>query len=138
MSIHPNDYSVSDVMITPSEFPVVTSKALYKEALESMSKFKIGIACVVDQDDKLLGIITDGDVRRQLLTNQKPFSALFVDDAIVHASAGPTTISVDAKLTDAIDLMGDKQVWDLPVVDADNTLVGLVHLHPAIKKVLEN
>ena len=138
MSTLPNNYLVSDVMILPSEFPVVSAKAIFKEALECMSRFKIGIACVVDNDNKLLGIITDGDVRRQLLTNQKPFSALFVDDAIDHAIATPTTVAAETKLADAIDAMGVKQVWDLPVVGTDNTLLGLVHLHPAIKKILEN
>ena len=37
---------------------------------------------------------------------------------------------------DVVDLMGKKQIWDLPVVDIENKLVGLLHLHPAVKKIL--
>lgn len=136
MSTLPSDYLVSDVMISCDEFPVIVCKTIFKEALESMSKFRIGIACVVSDEDELLGIVTDGDIRRQLLVNQKPFSALFVDDAIEHAVENPVTVKAETSLSDAIRIMGEKQIWDLPVVDKQNKLVGLVHLHPAIKRVM--
>jgi arabinose-5-phosphate isomerase len=67
---------------------------------------------------------------------QKPFSAFFVDDALVHAIKSPVTIQPTDTLVQAVALMGKKQIWDLPVVDEQGTLVGLLHLHPAIQALL--
>jgi CBS domain-containing protein len=127
---------VRDVMIPLDRFPVLRESTLFKEALESMSKFNLGIACLVDVSGKLLGLVTDGDVRRKLLKIQKPFSALFVDDALDHCIKSPITISPDSKLMDAVDLMEQKHVWDLPIVDNSGKLLGLLHLHPAVKAIL--
>ena len=101
-----------------------------------MGKFRLGIVCVVDENEKLLGIVTDGDIRRKLLKVQKPMSAFFIDDVIKHSIKNPITVQPETSLKTAVELMGDKQIWDLPVVDGDGKLKGLLHLHPAIKKLL--
>ena len=116
-------------------FPIVQETTILKEALENMDDFRLGIACIVGNENKLLGILTDGDIRRKLLSIQKPLSALFIDDALNQSIKNPTTVSSDISLTNAIGLMEDKQVWDLPVVD-NGKLVGLLHLHPAVKVLL--
>ncbi|MDC0239182.1 CBS domain-containing protein [Candidatus Thioglobus sp.] len=128
---------VSEVMLDTNSFPIVTKTTILKAALEKMDDFRLGIACITDNEDQLLGIITDGDVRRKLLSVQKPLSAFFIDDAINQAIKNPITISSDVTLIDAVDLMEKKQVWDLPVVDNDK-LIGLLHLHPAVKALLES
>lgn len=127
---------VRDVMLTLNNFPMLPKKGLLKEALELMGKFRLGIVTIVDEQYKLLGIITDGDIRRKLLRIQKPFSAFFVDDAIVHAIKKPLTIGPDENVIKAVELMEEKKVWDLPVVDENNTLVGLLHLHPVVCALL--
>jgi arabinose-5-phosphate isomerase len=127
---------VSEVMLAPSRFPVIGRETILKEALEEMGKFRLGIACIVDEGQKLLGILTDGDIRRKLLKVQKPFSALFVDDALDHAIQSPVCVRPDDSLIQSVGVMGDKQVWDLPVVDEQGRLVGLLHLHPAVKALL--
>ena len=138
MSIQKNNsLLVKEVMLPLEKFPVVNERTLFKEALEEMGRFRLGIACIVSKENRLLGIITDGDIRRKLLKVQKPFSAFFIDDALVHSIKKPVTISTDNSLIDAILLMDKKQVWDLPVIDAGNTLVGLLHLHPALEAILE-
>ena len=129
--------SVSAVMLEKSRFPIVAETTLFKEVLEEMSRLNLGIACLVDNSGVLSGIITDGDIRRKLLKTQKPFSAFFVDDAIDHAIRKPTTISSTQTLASAVVLMGQKQIWDLPVVSADGKPEGLLHLHPAIEALLE-
>ena len=127
---------VSDIMLEPEAFPVLSHRVLLKEALEAMGHSGLGIVCIVDEEELLLGIITDGDVRRKLLKVQKPFAAFFVDDALMHAIRTPATITPSRTLIEGIELMGSKQIWDLPVVDQSGRLVGLLHLHPAIKAVL--
>lgn len=127
---------VDQVMLLPDRFPVMDEREILKEALEAMGRSRLGIACIIDSDRKLLGILTDGDIRRKLLKVQKPFSAFFVDDALDHAILSPMTTHPDDTLVQAISLMGQKQIWDLPVVDGQGVLVGLLHLHPAIQALL--
>lgn len=128
---------VSDVMLSLDRIPVIGEAVILKEALEEMGRFRLGIACVVSLENKLLGILTDGDFRRKLLKVQKPLSALFVDDAINHAILKPLTTQPGTTLVEAIGLMENKQVWDLPVVDSQGYLLGLLHLHPAVQALLD-
>lgn len=127
---------VGDVMMSLERVPVIADTVIFKEALEEMDRKCIGIACIVNTDKKLLGILTDGDVRRMLLRVQKPFSAFFVDDALDHAVKSPLTIAPDDTLEKAVRLMDEKHIWDLPVVDTAGVLIGLLHLHPAVEALL--
>lgn len=127
---------VKDVMLPVGSFPIIGRRTILKEALEEMNIYKLGIVSIVDEDRKLLGIFTDGDIRRQLLSVQKPFSAFFIDDALDHVIKSPLVINPDDVISDAIKVMGEKQIWDLPVVDNLGILVGLLHLHPIVKTLL--
>ena len=95
----------------------------------------LGIISVVDNNDTLLGIITDGDLRRKLLKVQKPLSFLLIDDVIDHCINEPLTILLEVKLTDALKIMEDNEIWDLPVVNEDKKLIGMLHLHQVVKKL---
>lgn len=131
-----NTMLVSEVMMPLDRIPLIGETVILKEALEEMGRSQLGIVCIVNSDSKLLGILTDGDIRRKLLKVQKPFSAFFVDDALDHAIRSPLTIQPSETLVHAIDLMGEKQIWDLPVVNDQGILVGLLHLHPAVQALL--
>ena len=131
-----NQMLVSDVMMPLDRMVVIGEIIIMKEALEKMGRSHLGIACVVDTNNKLLGILTDGDIRRKLLKVQKPFSALLVDDALEHAIRSPITTQPDMTLKETVVLMGEKKIWDLPVVNNKGILIGLLHLHPAIKALL--
>ena len=138
MSIQNNNkILVSDVMLTPGQFPVINKTTLLKEALEEMGKHSLGIVCIVDNENKLCGILTDGDIRRKLLKVQKPFSAFFVDDASIHSIIKPVCCKANDLLYSVVTIMGEKKIWDLPVIDKDQKLLGLMHLHPAVKTLLE-
>tara|TARA_B100001175_G_C19510726_1_gene643697 strand:- start:2934 stop:3326 length:393 start_codon:yes stop_codon:yes gene_type:complete len=128
---------VKDVMISLGKFPVIDKKTILKEALTEMGKANLGLVCIVSENEELIGLITDGDLRRKLLEVQKPFSSFFIDDAIIHAKKTPITCSPDDKLKKVVNLMGNKQIWDLPVIDKNKKLVGLLHLHPAVKKLID-
>jgi arabinose-5-phosphate isomerase len=128
---------VKDVMIGMDKVPVVFPDTFLKKVLEDMGSYRLGIACVVDNSNKLLGIITDGDIRRKLISVQKPFSAFFVDDAIDHAIKNPATSTPTDTLSSAVQTMKKLQVWDLPVIDDHGVLIGLLHLHPAVEALLK-
>jgi arabinose-5-phosphate isomerase len=136
MSIQKSNMLVRDVMMSLDRVPVIDETVIFKEALEEMGRKRLGIACIVNPQKKLLGILTDGDVRRMLLRVQKPFSAFFVDDALDHAVQSPLTVAPSDTLVHAVHLMDEKGIWDLPVVDATGVLVGLLHLHPAVEALL--
>lgn len=138
MSIQMNNMIlVSEVMLPINQTPLIDKSVILKEALEEMGRVRLGIACIIDSEKKLLGILTDGDFRRKLLKVQKPFSAFLVDDVLDHAIRSPITIRPNETLVDAINIMGQKQIWDLPVVNDQGTLEGLLHLHPAIQALLD-
>jgi CBS domain-containing protein len=127
---------VKNVMIALDKFPVISENLFFKEAIDEMSFKKIGIACIIDKNFHLKGILTDGDIRRKLLKAQKPLSALFIDDCIDHAIVNPIVTSPEESLKEAINIMELHQVWDLPVVDEQGKLIGLLHLHPAVQALL--
>ena len=127
---------VKDVMLPLGKFPILKPNNLLKEALVEMVKSRLGLVCILDENKKLIGIFTDGDIRRMLLKNQKPFSAFFVDDIIVHANKKPTVCRDSDYLKDSLKLMEVKGIWDLPVIDVKGNLIGLFHLHQAISRLL--
>ena len=82
-----------------------------------------------NENNELIGILTDGDLRRLLLTRQNPLPALLVTPAIEFGHSTPTSIQGEQSITEAASLMHDKQIWDLPVVDKNKKLLGLIHRH---------
>jgi CBS domain-containing protein len=128
---------VKDVMLPLANVPIVESDAILKEALEKMTAYKLGITCVVNKNNHFLGLITDGDMRRILLSVQRPLSALFVEDVLDHVSKSPTYVSPELSINEATKLIGEKSVWDLPVVSQDMSLLGLFHLHKALEYYLK-
>ena len=130
---------VEDVMLDITSFPVLSQQAILKDALLAMSSYSLGIACITDdKTHELLGVLTDGDLRRRLLQVQKPFSAFLVDDALKHSIRNPIKVSGKTSLSQAVQIMEDKRIWDLPVVNDAGTLNGLLHLHPAVNALLNN
>ena len=132
-----NDLTVADVMLPLEKTPKTVGCTLLKVALEIMDKHRLGIICISDAGGGLEGIITDGDLRRMLSNVQKPLAALMSDDVIVHAIRSPSTVTGQTFLKHALTIMEKRQIWDLPVVE-HGKLVGLLHLHQAVSRILEN
>ena len=135
MSISKKDLSIETLMLKTNEFPVVKERFLLKETLERMNQYKLGVACIVDNNQKLKGVFTDGDFRRLILKSQRPLSRIFIEDIIDIVGEKFFTIDLDSTLGEAIESMEIKKIWDLPVVNKKGILKGLVHLHPVIKKI---
>ena len=116
---------------------LISSEGLIREALCIINKLSNYLTLfVLDSDNKLVGTVTDGDIRRKLLNVQKPFSAFFSDYVIDHSIQKPTVCYENDSLKSAVALMEEKQIWDLPVIDNKGNLVGLLHLHAAIKNFI--
>jgi arabinose-5-phosphate isomerase len=120
-----------DRMKKLDQIPVLSEKSSLKKALDLMSEKKLGIACFIDSTGVLKGLLTDGDLRRLLLTKQSPLPALLISDGLSFGNSNPTTAHEDDEVTQLQAVMNQKQIWDLPIVDSENKLLGLLHRHDA-------
>lgn len=120
--------TVADVMHKRDAIATVGPEAALREAVVVMTQYPYGAACVIDPQDKLLGILTDGDVRRALQSDED-IRTLPVDRLMTR---NPIHIHPESSLSDAVTLMEDRpsQISVLPVVEKDsNTCLGLLRLH---------
>jgi arabinose-5-phosphate isomerase len=119
---------VSDIFFHNAK-PQVGSDASLKEVIMEMTSKRLGATAVVNEALELLGIITDGDLRRMLEKN--------ADTSRVHAgeimSSKPTTIQKDALAVEALEILRTKDISQLPVMDG-NKYVGFLHIHDLIKE----
>ncbi len=114
---------VGEVMKTGGDLPVITPGASAADALATMDRGNLGTLLIV-QHQKLLGIFTDGDLRRALVSGVDLGGAL-VEEIM---TTGPTVVTPQLMAADALQIMEDKEITALPVVE-DGLLVGVVHLH---------
>ena len=128
---------VKNFLIPLSKVPVCQKKTLLKVALEKMSKNKIGVCICTNEKGKLIGILTDGDVRRKILSEQKPFSALLNDDLSIHLNYKPFKVNPSKSIFYALKIMKKHSIWDLPVVDNSGILIGICHMQNIVKHLLK-
>ena len=121
---------IRDVMHGGSDVPSVRETATLSETLVEMSRKRLGISAVVDGDGRLLGLFTDGDLRRTL------------DDATVDMRStpisavmtrSPKTIGADALAVEAAQLMEAHKINALLVVDDDHRVVGALNIHDLLR-----
>lgn len=114
---------VKDIMRT-DELPMVNAKATLYDALFMMTKGRLGLVVVVGDDGKVVGIFTDGDLRRQLVKSV-PLSANIGD----VMTQNPKTTMPDVRASDALTLMNQKSIGQLLVLDEMGKLQGVIALH---------
>ncbi len=118
------------------ESPNVTADAGWLEVVNAISKYALGAVNVVDGDGKLIGIVTDGDLRRTIeRTDPSDFASLSASQMMTE---NPTTTSPAALAYDALQLMENResQISVLPVVDNDGKCLGLLRLHDVVRSGL--
>lgn len=117
---------VSDVMRTGDALAVVRPNVILRDVLFAITRAGAGAACVVDDEGKLVGIITDGDVRRALLADENALRKLASEVMI----SNPRTISPDRLATEGLRKMEapPKQIGEMPVLDEDGRPVGMLML----------
>jgi len=128
---------VKDAMHSGDEVAWVSADDTLKQVVIEMSARPLGGACVIDAARRLLGLVTDGDVRRAL-RNHDDIRTLRASDVMTSA---PVTVSPAALLHDALSLMEDRpsQIYVLPVVDPEtNTCEGLLRLHDVYRGSTED
>ncbi len=116
---------VDQLMHSGADLPLVTAATAMRETIYEMSRKRFGITAVADQDGRLIGVISDGDLRR-LLERDETLLAKTAGDCM-HDS--PHTIAASELAPVALRTMEEKRITSLFVVDSDRRLLGIVHLH---------
>lgn len=120
--------TVDDLMHSNEKNPVIHIDSDMKHVIMEMTSKGLGCTNIVDDNNRLLGIVTDGDLRR-LLQMQMDIYNIEIDEGMTknpcHAKSGLLAI-------EALNLMEEKKITMLPIVDENNCIIGLLHMHDLI------
>ena len=117
--------AIREVMLTGDQIPRSHPAEPLAAAIREMGAKKLGATLVVDREDKLAGIVTDGDLRRAL----GQFGQVLERPVQEVMTANPLAVGPGTLASQALELMEQKAIMVLPVVDDDRKVVGIVHLH---------
>lgn len=115
---------IRDFMRTGDRLARVSSGQTVRDAVVAMTRAKSGSAGIVDADGKLVGLFTDGDLRRHLFDSENVLD-LAVDDVMTR---DPVTLRADERAADVFSAYAKNEIDDLPVVDDEGHLVGLIDI----------
>jgi len=118
---------VEALMHCGKQCPVVRTDTRMRDVIYEMSSKGLGMTCVVDGDDTLLGIITDGDLRRRMERGTEILDLTAGDVMTRH----PITVAPDTLAAEALNIMEQRKITAIVVADAPQTgrLAGVVHIH---------
>lgn len=138
-SLHPGGFlgnrllkRVSEMHHTGSELPIVKADATMKEMMIEMTSKRLGCVFTADSDGKVVGIFTDGDLRRHAESHEE-FYQLIAKDVMVQK---PKQISQDALIDAALATMEKHSITQVVTVDPEGKMVGVIHLHDILKSKL--
>jgi arabinose-5-phosphate isomerase len=119
---------VSEIMARDERLPLVKENASLKEVIVEMTAKRFGAAIVVSRTNKLVGIFTDGDLRRLMLSNAH-LDGLTAKDIM---SKNPKFTTPETMAKDCLEEMERYRITQLPVCDKSGKAIGLVHLHDLV------
>lgn len=120
---------VSDIMHTGDQIPQVMASTPLKDALVEMTRKGFGTTAIVDDQNRVIGIFTDGDVRRMLDAGADIHNTIISR----YMTAGSKTIKASALAVEAVKMMEDHKINVLLVVDGNNTLAGILNMHDLLR-----
>ncbi|ANF81601.1 D-arabinose 5-phosphate isomerase [Acinetobacter sp. NCu2D-2] len=121
---------VKHLMHTGEDLPKVSPQTPMNQVLYEISNKRLGLTTIVDDNDVLLGIFTDGDLRR-LIDKQQGFDVnLAIEEVMVK---NPQTISQEARAVEALERMNARKISQFVVVDDANKVIGVISMHDLIQ-----
>lgn len=123
---------ISEVHHSGDDIPLVAPDAEMNEVILEMTSKRLGCVLTVDSAGRITGFFTDGDLRR-LVETHRDFHALRATDVMIKS---PKSISADAVLDAALAVMERHAITQLPTVDKNGKLAGIVHLHDILRSKL--
>ncbi len=125
---------ISEIMYTGDDLPVVKENTSLRDVIIEISSKRLGTTCVVDENFKLKGIITDGDLRR-LLNKTLDIKNIVAKDVM---TTNPKTIDPDYLASFALQQMENFNITSLIAINGEQQPVGIVHLHDLVKLGLQS
>ena len=116
---------VDKLMHSGDQVPLVEPTTAMREVIYEMSRKRLGMTCVVNGDRVLLGIITDGDLRRKMMAADNVLD-LSAGDVM---TTGPVSISRSALAAHALNILERRKITSIVVIDENQRVEGVVHLH---------
>ena len=120
---------VEDCMAKGNELPSVHTNSLLVDAIKEMTKKGLGVVCMVDDENKLEGILTDGDLRRII---EKRID-LYTEPVKNVMTANPKRFTKDKLAIEALKFIRSKNINNLPIVDEEDKLIGVVDWRQIVK-----
>ena len=121
---------VKHLMHTGDELPKVSPDTPMNQVLYEISNKRLGLTTIVDEQDHLLGIFTDGDLRR-LIDKQQGFDVNLPVSEVMTKK--PSTISQEARAVEALQQLNQKKISQFVVVDDQNKVIGVISMHDLIQ-----
>ena len=121
---------VKDIMLTGSAIPTATTTTTMQDAVQAMDRHGLGALIVVNGNQQLVGILTDGDLRR-LIAQHKP---VFEQSLPAVMTPSPLHAHAHAPAYDALNIMERNEITVLPIVDDTQRVEGILHLHDILGK----
>ena len=122
---------VKDLMHTGDALPFVSPETEMTKAVVEISSKRLGVAIVSDAGRKILGVLTDGDIRRGIEKWGKDFFDMKAGEVMTK---NPKTISEDELAVKALSIMETHSITSLAVPDSDGKAIGVIHLHDILKQ----
>jgi arabinose-5-phosphate isomerase len=122
---------VKDLMHSGDALPAISPDSSMTTAVMTISSRRLGVAIVADDDNRFLGIITDGDVRRGIEKWGKDLFDMLARDVM---TINPKTISTEELAAKALSVMERLSITSLVVVDEDGKAIGIIHIHDILKQ----
>ncbi len=122
--------SVSDLMLTDDKIPTVPAGGLMREVLKKINQFNLGVIFILNADETLLGIVTDGDIRR-IISSTDLIHELPAEEVMIR---NPKTVNPKTPVYDALNIMEQHEITALPVVSGEGKVIGIIHLHDILGK----
>jgi len=124
---------VRDLMHSGNDIPTVSEETLIKDAIFEISSKKMGVTAVLDATGKLVGVISDGDLRRWMEKTEKTGENLLTKKAGEIMTKNPKVANKDSLAAEAVAIMEKNSITCLIVADAQKKPEGVIHLHDLLK-----
>ena len=115
---------VKDIMRTGKNIPSITIKSSLKDAIEEISSKKVGFTGIVNDKNKLMGILTDGDLRRALLNNKNINSS--IEECMTK---NPITLKGNEMAIEAVNIMDKSKINCFLITDDNQKVIGMLNLN---------
>jgi arabinose-5-phosphate isomerase len=121
---------VTEVMLTGENIPAIGPQVTAALAIRVLNEKNMGAVVVVDEQQKVLGIVTDGDIRRAVVGAQ----SIDTLTAAQLMTRNPICIDGSHLAADALSIMQSHEITALPIIDGEERMLGLLHLHNLLGK----